>query len=102
MELVLESLLLRCDRGMFELFTQARPEPDMRFPVRWLAVAVTFDRRGRGTPRFGTVRSADAPLYGGDAGVLAFTHTPAQRISREQDADLRSFLSAIAERYGDR
>jgi hypothetical protein len=27
---------------MFELFTHVRPEPDMRFPVRWLALAFTL------------------------------------------------------------
>lgn len=102
MELELGSLLLRCDRGMFELFTHPRPAPVMRCPVRWLAVAVAFDGRGRGRPRFGTVRSTEAPLYGRDAGALANRYIPARRITQDQEPHLLAFLSAIAERYGRR
>lgn len=102
MELMLGSLLLRCDRGIFELYLHARPEPSVRCPVRWLSVAVEFNKRGRGTPKFGTVRSEHAPLYGDDASVLHGTYTPLQRISREEEPALRSFMSAIAERYGRR
>ncbi|WP_459715291.1 hypothetical protein [Actinophytocola sp. KF-1] len=43
----------------------------MRVPVRWRSVAVTFDKRGRGKPRFGTVPSEGTPLHGDDPGVLA-------------------------------
>jgi hypothetical protein len=99
MELTLGSLLLRCDRGMFELFTYPRPEPDMRIPVRWLSVAVTHDKRGRGKPRFGTVASPELPLHGHDAEIFDFRHTPADHISRDQERELLRFLSAIAERY---
>lgn len=102
MELMLGSLLLRCDRGMFELFTIGRPEPTVRFPVQWLGVVVDLGRRGRGTPVFGTVRGPDAPLYGQDKGVLKFTHTPLHRIGPDEDQQLRWFLSVIAERYGRR
>lgn len=102
MELVLGSLLLRCDRGMFELFSHARPEPDMRCPVRWFAVAVVFDKRGRGKPKFGTVKAAHAPILHGDVGDFWFTHTPLGHIDNEQASHLRAFLSVIAERYGRR
>jgi hypothetical protein len=98
-ELELGSLLLRCDRGMIELFTHRRPTPDMRVPVRWFSVAVTFDKRGRGKPRFGTVPSVETPLHGDDPGVLEYSHTPAGHISRDQEQELLRFLSAIAERY---
>ncbi|GAB1512984.1 hypothetical protein JCM33774_50260 [Actinophytocola sp. KF-1] len=57
--------------GVVELFTHRRPTPDMRVPVRWRSVAVTFDKRGRGKPRFGTVPSEGTPLHGDDPGVLA-------------------------------
>ena len=102
MELELGTLLLRCDRGMFELFADRRLEPSMRCPVRWLSVAVAFNKRGRGFLLFGTVRSAEAPLYGRDTGVLARTYNPGRRISQEQEPHLLAFLSAIAERYGRR
>ena len=102
MELMLGSLLLRCDRGMFEVFSHARPEPNLRCPVRWVAVAVAFGKRGHGTPKFGTVRSEHASLYGYDTTEFAYTYTPLQRISREEEPALRAFMSAIAERYGRR
>lgn len=102
MELVLGSLLLRCDRGMVELFTHRRPTPDMRVPVRWFSVAVTYDKRGRGKPRFGTVPSADVPLHGSDPGVLEWTHTPAGHVTRDEEQELLRFLAVIAERYGRR
>jgi hypothetical protein len=102
MELVLGSLLLRCDRGMIELFTHRRPIPDMRVPVRWFSVAVTYDKRGRGKPRFGTVPSADVPLHGGDPDVLEWTHTPAEHLGQDQEQELLRFLAVIAERYGRR
>jgi hypothetical protein len=102
MELELGTLLLRCDRGMFELFAHTRPEPVMRCPVRWLAVAVAFDGRGRGKTRFGTVRSAEAPLYGRDAGALAHRYIPVRGITQDQEPHLLAFLSTIAERYGRR
>lgn len=86
---------------MFELFAHTRPEPVMRCPVRWLAVAVAFDERGRGRPRFGTVRSAETPLYGRDT-ALAHSYIPARRITQDQEPHLLAFLSAIAERYGRR
>jgi hypothetical protein len=102
MELALGPMLLRCDRGMFELFTHRRPTPDMRIPVRWLAIAVTFDKRGRGKPRFGTVPSAATPLHGDDPEILEWSHTPSGHLTRGQEQELLGFLSAIAERYGRR
>jgi hypothetical protein len=102
MEMELGSMLLRCDRGMFELFTHRRPTPDMRIPVRWLSIAVTFDKRGRGKPRFGTVPSAGTPLHGDDPGILEWTHTPAGHITRGQEQEMLRFLSAVAERYNRR
>ena len=102
MELVLGTLLLRCDRGMFELFMHPHMASVMRCPVSWFGVAVAFDKRGRGRPRFGTVPSAEAPLYGRDAGVLVRRYISAQRITQADEPQLLAFLSAIAERYGRR
>jgi len=102
MELALGPLLLRCDRGMFELFHHLNSAPDMRIPVRWLSVVVTADKRGRRKPVFGTVRSAEVPLHGADPDVLVYRYTPADHIERHEEQELLRFLSAIAERYGRR
>ena len=103
LELEHERLLLRLDRGVFELF-EFPPTTDFHFrtPVQWLAVQFDERRTDRARLRFGFVASPDVPLFGTQPVPFVFTHTPAAVLPGTAESVFREYFSRIAEETGRR
>ncbi|GLZ43770.1 hypothetical protein [Actinokineospora sp. NBRC 105648] len=97
LELEYEHLLLRLDRGVFEVFSYPCAEgADFRVPVRWLAVSLEYRKPDRGRIHFGTMRGPTALLYGAASDALSFHYRPALVIPSAHERLFGDYFTAVA------
>ncbi|MGW2542096.1 hypothetical protein ACWC5I_14795 [Kitasatospora sp. NPDC001574] len=90
-----ESLHLRVDRGVFELFSRGRSE--LRVPLRWLGALVYYKKPDRPGQLFiGTVRDPDAALYGTDRAAFWYSTSPEFRVPPGDEPLFRGYFTEVA------
>ncbi|MEV4557867.1 hypothetical protein AB0K51_12800 [Kitasatospora sp. NPDC049285] len=90
-----ESLHLRVDRGVFELF--ARGSSELRTPLRWLGVLVHYKKPDRPGELFiGTVRDPNTALYGTDRAAFWYSTTPEFRVPLHEEPLFRAYFTEVA------
>ncbi|MFE9885118.1 hypothetical protein [Streptomyces scopuliridis] len=92
-----ESLHLRVDRGVFELFDMGTPDHTFRVPLRWLGVLVHYKKPDKpGELFFGVVRDPNAALYGTDRLAFSYRHSPVVRVPSGDEPLFREYFAQVA------
>lgn len=92
-----ETLHLRVDRGVFELFGLDSIEHTFRVPLRWLGVLVHYKKPDRpGELFFGVVRDPSAALYGTDPLAFRYRTSPAVRVPHSDEPLFREYFTEVA------
>ncbi|MFI6642485.1 hypothetical protein [Streptomyces sp. NPDC050504] len=90
-----DTLHLRVDRGVFELFTTGRSE--LRVPLRWLGALVHYKKPSRpGQLYIGTVRDPNTALYGTDPAAFWYSTSPAFRVPHGDEPLFRAYFTEVA------
>lgn len=99
LELEYDDVVLRVDRGIFELFHLDRPTRSFRIPLAYLGVRVTLRRRIKSALEFGSVKDRDLPMYG--ANVKPRPTGPTLTFNAADEPKFRAFFTEAA-RQADR